>query len=32
MLDYMSRERAVNDLEEEGVDGLQVHGIEALAL
>ncbi|KAI0031053.1 DNA mismatch repair protein MutS [Vararia minispora EC-137] len=32
MLDYLSRERAIGELEDEGVGSLQVRGIEALAL
>ncbi|VDC00678.1 unnamed protein product [Peniophora sp. CBMAI 1063] len=32
LLDYMSRQRAVGDLEDEGIGGLEVRGIETLTL
>ncbi|KZV73807.1 hypothetical protein PENSPDRAFT_648571 [Peniophora sp. CONT] len=32
LLDYISRQRAVGDLEDEGIGGLQVRGIETLTL
>jgi hypothetical protein len=32
LLDHLVRERAVNDLEDEGIAGLEVRDIEALSL
>lgn len=32
LLDHLVRERAVNDLEDDGIFGLEVRGIEALSL
>ena len=32
LLDYIARQRAVGDLEDEGIGGLQVRGIETLTL
>lgn len=32
LLDQLARERAIGDLEDEGVEGLQVLGMQALAL